>query len=394
MAITPERLDQLRNETPSCHTQIHFNNAGASLIPDPVYYALKEHLDLERHIGGYSAEEAAEASLSRFYGAIAQLVNASASEIAFAQNHSRAWETGIRAIEWKKGDRLLIHESAYNSNYLTFLHLKKTKEIALDIVPSDKNGLIDLEALPALLSSNTKAIAVTHMPTFDGSVQPVEKVGAFAREHGLLYILDACQSVGQTVVDVKKIGCHIMAGTGRKWLRGPRGTGFLYISKDIIESLTPVLIDNISAHQIDENRFDWTEGAKRFETYERHVAGQIGLAIAADYAHAIGLENIQTRVTYLASTLRHALSDISGVKGLEDKEAQSGIVTFHADNKDTKSVIKTLWDHKVAVSFVSPEHAYFKFQKLGLNGAIRASIHYYNTEAEIDRFCQILKENI
>lgn len=394
MTITPEILTQLRNETPSCHTQIHFNNAGASLMPDPVYYALKEHLDLERHIGGYSAEEAAQASLANFYTAIARLVNATPAEIAFAQNHSRAWETGIRAINWKKGDRILIHESAYNSNYLTFLHLKQTKEIELDIAPSDEKGLIDIESLPALLTSQTKAIAITHMPTFDGSVQPVEKVGSFAKNNGLIYVLDACQSIGQTVMDVKKIGCHIMAGTGRKWLRGPRGTGFLYVSQDIVNTLTPALIDNVSAHQIDENSFDWSDGAKRFETYERHIAGQIGLGIAADYAHSIGLEHVQTRIRHLASTLRHALSNISAINCLEDKNAQSGIVTFHIHNKDAKSIIKTLWDHKITVSFVSPQHAYFKFQRLGLNGAIRASIHYYNTETEIDTVCQILKDNI
>ena len=356
-------------------------------MPDVVFNAMQGHLELEREFGGYAAETLAKDKISAFYPALAKLLNAKSDEIAFASNHTRAWEMGLRAIDWQAGDRLLIHDSTYTSNYLAFLHLVKSKGIFLDRMPSGPSGLIGIDQIESLITKRTKAIALTHMPTFDGSIQPAAAIGEIARHHDLIYIVDACQSVGQAEIDVQAMGCDLLAGTGRKWLRGPRGTGFLYVRKRALDKLSPPLIDNISASQISETEFKWADGAKRFETYERHVAGQIGLAEAANYAINLGLPRIESRVKSLAKTLREALEGLP-VSVLDKGEALSGIVTFRSERKPPKDIINALWDKRIAVSYISPH------QVTERPDAVRASIHYYNTEDEIDKFYSVLKQII
>lgn len=356
-------------------------------MPRQVFDAMQSHLDLERDLGGYAAESEATDKISSFYPNMAKLLNAEPSEIAFASNHTRAWEMGLRAMDWQAGDRLLIHDGTYTSNYLAFLHLVKTKGIILDRMPSAENGLIDLDGIGSLIHSRTKAIAVTHMPTFDGSIQPAAAIGKIAKAHDLLYIVDACQSVGQAEVDVQNIGCDLLAGTGRKWLRGPRGTGFLYVRDSALDKLTPPLIDNVSATQISDTGFTWADGAKRFETYERHVAGQIGLAVAAQYTSELGVSRIERRVKGLAKLLRDKLSELP-VKVLERGDVLSGIVTFRSETLSAKDIISALWEKRIAVSYISPH------QVTARPDAVRASVHYYNTQDEIERFCDALKQII
>ena len=216
----------LRADTPATANLIHFNNAGAALMPDPVFRAMTGHLELERRVGGYDAARQAKPLLDRFYTAFASLLNCDASEIAYSENATRAWDMAFYALPLHKGDRILTHASEYVSNYLAFLQQAQRRCLHIDLVPSDATGQIDVAALDAMITPAHKLIAITHVPSQGGLVNPVAAVGAVAKKHGLIYLLDACQSVGQIDVDVQAIGCHILSGTGRKFLRGPRGTGF------------------------------------------------------------------------------------------------------------------------------------------------------------------------
>ena len=230
-------LAALRADTPACETLTHFNNAGASLMPRPVYEALTSHLALEQEIGGYEAQDAAKEAQADFYHAFADLLNAAPDEIAFAESATRAWDAIFYALPLEKGDRILVHSSTYSSNYLALLQLAKRKGLHIDFVPSDAHGQIDVNAMHDLMQDSTRLVLLTHCPSQSGLIQPAEAVGRFARTHGILYLLDACQSVGQMPIDVKAIGCHALTGTGRKFLRGPRGTGFLYVRKALAERL-------------------------------------------------------------------------------------------------------------------------------------------------------------
>ncbi|WP_269584106.1 aminotransferase class V-fold PLP-dependent enzyme [Roseibium sp. Sym1] len=379
-------LDRVRRETPGCEAFIHFDNAGASPMPEPVFRSVTGHLDAERAVGGYEAERRAKPALDSFYTGIARLLNAGPDEIAFAENATRAWDMAVYALPLKEGDRVITHGSEYASNMLAFLQLAARWGIGIDIAPSDESGQIDVAALDRLVTSRTKVIALTHVPTQGGLVNPAEEVGAIARKHGLIYVLDACQSVGQIDIDVSKIGCDILTCTGRKYLRGPRGTGFLYIGRRLAERLDPPFIDLHSAVWTGERRYDMASGARRFENYESNVAGRIGLAKAVDYSLAIGLPDIEARVSDLAATLRRELARLPGIDVHDLGDRKCGIVTFSAEGLDPFDLRSALFQRNISTSVSTAEHALLDLGRRGTGPINRASVHYFNTEQEIDRF--------
>lgn len=382
-------IDALRADTPGCHGRLHFNNAGASLMPRVVSQSLLDHITLESAIGGYEAEAAAADGLGAFYTEFAALLNADPDEIAYVENATRAWDMAFYGLPLQAGDRILTHASEYVSNYLAFLQLAQKKGVEIDLVPSDSTGQIDVGAIVGMITDQTRVIAITHVPTQGGLVNPAEEVGRIAREHGLIYVLDACQSVGQMDIDVQKIGCDVLSGTGRKYLRGPRGTGFLYIRRALANQTTPPFIDLRAATWSRDDGYDWAPGAKRFENWERYVGGQVGLGVAVRYARGIGLAKIEARVAEIADALRDALGDIPGVAVQDLGARKSGIVTFTKDGLSPEQVFKALTAQKMNTSVALTTSARLDMVPRGLTqGVSRASVHYFNTYDEVDRFAK------
>ncbi|MDH3797268.1 MAG: aminotransferase class V-fold PLP-dependent enzyme [Desulfobacterales bacterium] len=390
--ISPIDLKRIRAETPGCEAVLHFNNAGASLPPQPVYQAVTDHLKLESRIGGYEAEAHAQEKLQRFYQAFARLLNCDPVEIAFIENATRAWDMVFYAIPFKPGDRILTARAEYASNYLAFLHVAKQKDLKIDVVPNDASGQISIDALEEMIDEDVKLIAITHVPTQGGLINPAEAVGQIARRHNILYLLDACQSVGQMPIDVRKIKCDMLSGTGRKYLRGPRGTGFLFIRRPLIELLEPPFIDLHAATWIDKDQFKIRNDARRFENWESYIAGRIGLATAVDYALEIGLEAIQERVQYLAALLRNRLSEFAGVVVRDLGRHRCGIVTFTKENESASALKQRLASHQINISVSPARYARLDLDSRGISELARASVHYFNSEAEIDRFCTKLSQ--
>ena len=389
--LSNERLNALRAETPGCHQVLHLNNAGASLMPKAVHEAVTGHLALERDIGGYEAEEQVQPVLTHFYNAFATLLNVNPEEIDYVENATRAWDMAFYSLPLREGDRVLTHESEYASNYLAYLQLAQRRGIEIDVVPSDASGQMDVNALRRKITVNARLIALTHVPTQGGLVNPAVEVGQVAREHGLLYLLDACQSVGQLPVDVREIGCHLLSGTGRKFLRGPRGTGFLYVSNEILSQLDPPFIDLHSATWTGADQFEYRPGAKRFENWESYVAGRVGLARAVDYALEIGVDAIEKRNSHLAAGLRTELARIPGVAIHDQGERKCAIVTFRKDGESAPDLVKRLRQQNVNLSTSSVFSAQLDFARRGLDNLARASVHYFNTETEIERFCKLVR---
>jgi selenocysteine lyase/cysteine desulfurase len=385
--MSPIDIKRIRNETPGCTDVLHFNNAGASLPPQAVYQAVTDHLKLESRLGGYEAEEQEQEKLNLFYPAFARLLSCDPDEIAFVENATRAWDMVFYAIPFNPGDRILTAQAEYASNYLAFLQVAKRKNIKIDVVPNDASGQISIDALEKMIDADVKLIAITHVPTQGGLINPAEAVGQIASKNEILYLLDACQSVGQMPVDVRKIKCDMLSGTGRKYLRGPRGTGFLFIRRPLIEQLEPPFIDLHAATWIDKNQFEIRNDARRFENWESYIAGRIGLAAAVDYALAIGLEAIQERVQYLAALLRNHLSEFAGVDVRDLGEHQCGIVTFTKENESASAIKQRLASHRINISVTHARYARLDLDLRGIDELARASVHYFNTEAEIDRFC-------
>ncbi|MDJ0907721.1 MAG: aminotransferase class V-fold PLP-dependent enzyme [Woeseiaceae bacterium] len=380
-------IDRVRAETPACESLLHFNNAGASLQPNVVSESIREYLELEQQIGGYEAHALKADEIAHFNDAFASLLGTQAHEIAYVENATRAWDMAFYSLPLREGDRVLTHVSEYASNYLAFMQLEKRLGIDIDIAPSDGSGQIDVDALSRAVTPRTKVIAITHVPSQGGLVNPATEVGKVAREHGLIYLLDACQSVGQLRVDVGEIGCHLLSGTGRKFLRGPRGTGFLYVSDEILGRLDPPFIDLHSAEWTSAHRYEYAPGARRFENWECFVAGKIGLGVAVDYAMKIGLEAIEQRVSALAESLRGQLSEIDGVEVRDLGEKRSGIVTFTTEHEASGDLVTRLRQQRINISSTPKTYAQLDLGGRGIEAVARASVHYFNTDDEIARFC-------
>lgn len=385
-------IEKLRNDTPGCGEVLHFNNAGASLMSAPVLRATVGHLELEARIGGYEAAAGQHEALERVYGATARMLGCAADEVAVVENATRAWDMAFYSIPFGPGDRILTAQAEYASNYIAYLQVARKTGAVVEPVPSDEHGQISIPALRGMMDERVKLIAITHVPTNGGLVNPAKEVGEVARDAGCLYLLDACQSAGQMPLDVEEIGCDMLSATGRKYLRGPRGTGFLYVRREILERLEPPFLDLHAAEWTASDRFEIRQDARRFENWETNFAGKVGLGVAVDYALGLGLEAIRERVYDLAEGLRTMLADIPGVAVRDIGKERCGIVTFTAEGKSPEEIKDAFAAHATNVSIAPPASTLLDSEARNLGEMVRASVHYFNTEEEIERFCAKLME--
>lgn len=383
-------LERARRETPGCATVLHFNNAGAALMPKPVLDALQRHLQLEATIGGYEAADREHAAVERVYDALAHLLGGHRDEIAVIENATRAWDMAFYSLRFGPGDRILTATAEYASNYIAYLQVAARTGAVVEVIPDDEHGQVSVDALRRMLDDRVKLIAITHVPTNGGLVNPAAAVGRVAREAGVPYLLDACQSVGQLPMDVTELGCDMLSATGRKYLRGPRATGFLWVRRDFLPQMTPPFLDLHAATWVARDRYEVRADARRFENWETYYAGKIALGVAVDYALAWGLPAIRERVYLLAERLRERLAALPGIT-LRDKGAERcGIVTFTAAGCAAALIRQVLLSQAINVSVSSYAGTRLDMEARRLPGVVRASVHYYNSEEEIERFCAAL----
>ncbi|MFI0901661.1 aminotransferase class V-fold PLP-dependent enzyme [Streptomyces sp. NPDC020983] len=383
-------IERVRQETAGVSRVVHLNNAGAALAPRPVVDAVVGHLRLEEQIGGYEAASAKADQIEHTYDALARLVGAGPDDIAVVENATRAWDMAFYSLPWAEGDRILTARAEYASNAIAFLQTARRHGVQVEAVPDDPHGQLDVEALRAMIDERVKLIAITHVPTQSGLVNPAAEIGKVAREAGIVYLLDACQSVGQMPVDVGEIGCDLLTATGRKFLRAPRGTGFLYCSPRIREQLEPPFLDLHAATWTSADSYQVRSDARRFENWETYYAGKIGLGTAVDYALDLGLDAIEKRVTSLAATLRARLRTLPGVQVHDRGVRQCGIVTFTIEGHESQDIANALRARGINVSVSIADYARWDFEPRSLTSVVRASVHYYNTETEIDQLVSAL----
>lgn len=377
-----------RAETPGTFHVVHLNNAGSALPPQPVTEAVYAHLALEEEIGGYEAAARNAEGVERTYAAVSRLLGCGTDEVALVESATVAWALAFQTLEFQPGDRILTGTAEYASNVIAFLQATRRSGAVVEVVPDDADGQTDVTALDAMIDERVKLIALTHIPTNGGLVNPAASVGGIARMHGVPYLLDACQAAGQMPLDVNELGCDFLTATGRKFLRGPRGTGFLYVRRDRLEGLEPRVLDLHGATLVTADRYEPRPDARRFEYWESNVAARIGLGVAVDYALDWGLDAIRERVWSLGGWLRTLLDAIPGVT-LRDRGAERcGIVTFTVEGVDPDAVKAAVGAKGFNVSVSRASSTRFDMDGRGLASVVRASPHYYNTEAELELFAE------
>jgi len=386
-------IQQMRTDTSGTASRIHFDNAGSSLPPDIVVQTVINYLQQEALEGGYKMENNHREELANVYTLIARLINASPGEIAITENASAAWGMAFNGIEFSEGDVILASEYEYEANILGFLAVR-SKRVEVRVIPNNEEGDFSVNTLEEMISPKTKLIAVTHIPSSAGGILPVTEIGQIARKHNILYLVDACQSIGHLPIDVKEINCDMLSVTGRKYLRAPRGTGFLYVRSSVQDLLKPVLMDEFSIIDMNEQGFQLKIDAKRFELFENSRALRLGLGKAVEYALNLGLDRISSRIRMLGSILRQELSNLPRVTVMDRGKELSGIVTFSVTGIESMWLQSELAKRQINLSVTTTKATLFYMQKYQLDNILRASVHYYNTEEEISIFLTTMGELI
>lgn len=381
---------RLRAETRGCATVTHLNAAGAALLPAPVVDATVEHLRLEERWGGYEAAERNRERVERPYEAAARLLGCDPDEIAVVENATRAWDMAFYSLRFEPGDRILTSHAEYASNYIAYLQVGRRSGVEVEVVPNDESGQLSVDALRDMIDERVKLISVTHMPTNGGLVNPAAEIGAVAKDAEILYLLDACQSVGQMPVDVRAIGCDFLSATGRKYLRGPRGTGLLYVRRKLLETLEPPFLDLHAATWAARDEYRLRDDARRFENWETNYAGKVGLGVALDYALELGDAAIWERIQALADDLRERLRAMSAVTLRDQGSVKGGIVSFTHAGRDPEQIVRDLRAHDVNIWFSGAVSTRLDMDARGLDKVVRASVHYYNDSHDLERFCSLL----
>ena len=382
-----------RQDTIGCHNKIFFNNAGSSLMPSQALESMINYLQTENMAGGYDLAQAQSESINNFYKEVAILLNCRQDNIAFANSATDAYAKALSSIDFQKNDVIITTSDDYISNQIAFISLKKRFGIKLIRTKKMHNNELDFHDFEKKIKKyQPKLIAATHIPTNTGLVQNVEKIGHLCQKYKTLFLLDACQSVGQMQVDVQKIKCDFLTATGRKFLRGPRGTGFLFVSdRELRKNLEPLFIEQQGAIWTSKNEYKTIKSAKRFESWEKPIAAIIGFTTALHYLNAIGIKNIQKYNQQISLYFRQKLNKIPHLLMMDRGLQLSSIITVYPKDGSLEKMEHVLKINNICYSVATKDNAIIDFESKKVDWVIRFSPHYYNTIEEIDTVIDILK---
>ena len=324
---------------------------------------LKKYLDLEKKFGGYELQEKSKATLDKFYKVIAKLINSEPSEISFMPNSTLSWNFVLNSIPLKKNDDILIFENEYSSNLLTLLK-KKNHFKNLNIYKLNNLGEINFSELERMISKKTRIININHVCSQNGNIMPVEVVGKILKKKNpnSIFMIDACQSAGQVPIDVKKFKCDILTTTGRKFLNGPRGTGFLYVNTKTRSILDPLFLDMTSAKLISDKKFRIKKNRPFLESFEFSPALQMAFTNSIKILLNRGIDNIMCKNIRLSKYLRKKL--VHNVHFYENKNNLSAINTFSLKKGCEVDLFNYLKKNKINTYLVNKDVSNLYFKKV------------------------------
>ena len=393
-----DAIIDIRADIPLLEEVIYLDAASTTPTPKPVVEAMCDYFYNYNSNTGRGAYRMAVKSTKEFERAryrISKFINCRSSEVIFTKNTTEAINLVANGFDFKKGDSIIVPNIEHHSNFIPWLNLKKKQGVELKIIKADKYGVVDPRDIESAVGANTKLITTTHVSNAIGSVQPVNEIGKIADENNVLYMVDAAQSAGHMKLDVKEIKADFITFPGHKGLLGPIGTGFLYCGEQSVEKLEPMNLGGGTVLDVTENEFSFEDVPARFEGGTQNIAGFIGLGVAVDYIDRIGLERIENHSKKLTAMLFQEINDISNTIVYGSPENIYGIVAFNIDGVNAHDVAKIL-DELKNICVRSGHHcaipAIRHIGAIELGGTVRASLHYYNTEEEIQIFGETLRE--
>jgi cysteine desulfurase / selenocysteine lyase len=385
-------LAAVRADTPGAMDHVFLDSAGSSLPPAPVLDEVLGHLRREAEIGGYRAANERHGDLEEGYSVVARLLGCRPEEVAFTDSATRSWLTVLDAIPLSAGDRVLVTEVEYAANAIALLRRAEETGASIETVPSDASGALSLDALHDLLDERVKLVSLVHVPTNSGLVNPVREVVEAAHRVGALVLLDACQSVGQLPIDVTELGVDLLSATGRKWLRGPRGTGILVVRSAIAHRLRPRLVDLHGGKWQTPTTYKLREDARVYELWENGIAERLGLIAAARYALDLGMDQIAASVGERAAAIRDGLSELPGVRVRDLGEQRCGLVSFTVDGIDGARVRDELVARGITLTASFTSSTLLDMTHRGLESVVRASPHYFVAPEQIEEFLRAVSK--
>lgn len=386
-----KQLDDVRRQTPGLAGRVHLDNCGSALMPRPVVDALKQAMDREIAVGGYVAQEQQAEALEHSYQSLVRLFGGQVSDYAFVGSAVEGWTKAFYSLPMRAGGNIVTAYNEYCSNYVAYLQIAKRHGVEIRVAQQAHGGGIDLDHLTSLIDDKTQVISISHMPSSSGEINQVAEVGRIAKTAGVLYVLDACQSAGHVPVSIADIGCDVMTGTSRKFLRGPRGIGFLYVNERARSLMDPVVLTNQSAEWTSKDAYTLRTDTRVFEAWERSVVNQLGFTAAIDYLLDIGVERATGQIANNALYLRQKLADCSTVQVACPPSAISAIVTFNVEGKTPVDVKARLAKQGIAVQIASVVHTRLDLERRGIDSAVRVSPHYYTSQSDMDHFIEAIQ---
>lgn len=370
---------------------VHLNTAGAALPAPGVLVAMAGHLALEERLGPYEAEQRRTEELTgAVYARLAELLGAGADEIALFSSGTDAWCRTVCQLRIPRGSRIWATRYEYAGNLIALQRVARASGCTLEVIPCLPDGDLDLEWIRASLDERVALVSVVHMPSGAGVVLPVELVGALLAAAGssAVYIVDACQTAGQLPLDVRAIGAHALTGAGRKFLRGPRGSGFAYLRADLQDRIDPWWYDLhvAQARSLDEHRVT-DRTACRFETAERSNAVVLGLLAAVEYT----LSGPGGPAAEVMAALLEAVITIPGIRLLAPRPVPAAIVSFVHESCAAERIVAGLAADGITGWVAHGEHTPLYLAADGISEFVRISVHHYTTMADIELFRRSLR---
>jgi cysteine desulfurase/selenocysteine lyase len=367
---------------------VYLDNAATSQKPEEVIEAVEDFSRENNSNVGRGLYELA-GDTTEAYGnsreKVAEFIGAEKNEIIFVRNTTEAENLVAESLDFE--GEIVLSEMAHHSEQLPWRRKAKEEDRKIEYLETE-DGKISLESAREKITEETGLVAISHISNVFGAENPVEEIAQIAHENDALVVLDAAQSAPHMPLDVEELGVDFLCFSGHKML-GPTGIGVLYGRKELLEEMKPYQVGGGMIKKVEKDSVEYADVPEKFEAGTPNVAGAVGLAAAVEYLEDIGMEKIHEHDRKLCEKMIEGLENIDGIVVVSPREAN--LVSFTSEYAHPHDVAEVLNQHGVAMR-AGHHCAQPQMQELGLTGTTRASPYVYNTEEDVEKFLEAVKE--